>query len=207
MKKLLTTIAVAAGLATSLENAAATIVLMSPAPFTGEQNFLQFNTTSLSLSPSNSPGVGYVLRLDWSRSIMNYEYQLALGAWNSNYSNSGFTQDPIIANSVVNNASTYVEYQVTTNEPNGAYYGFKYATGEISAPVFYYGWVNLTAGSDNQLTLNSAAINTTAGASILAGQTTSTAVPEPGSWVPSVLLVLAGALRRRRPRRAKVAGA
>jgi hypothetical protein len=203
MKKLLTTIAVAAGLATSLENAAATIVLMSPAPFTGEQNFLQFNTTSLSLSPSNSPGVGYVLRLDWS----SRDNQLALGAHSSSYSNSGFTPGPVIANSVVNSALTYDGNYYTSSEPNGAYYGFKYATGEISAPVFYYGWVNLTAGSDNQLTLNSAAINTTAGASILAGQTTSTAVPEPGSWVPSVLLVLAGALRRRRPRRAKVAGA
>jgi MYXO-CTERM domain-containing protein len=89
---------------------------------------------------------------------------------------------------------------------NGAYYGFKYATGEISAPVFYYGWVNLTVGSGNLLTLNSAAIHTTPGASLMAGQTTTTAVPEPGAWVPSVLLVLAGALRRRRPRRAQVAG-
>jgi hypothetical protein len=54
--------------------------------------------------------------------------------------------------------------------------------------------------SSGLLTLNSAAINTIAGESILAGQTAVTAVPEPGMWVPSLVLVLGVAFRRRRSR-------
>ncbi len=189
MKKIFTSLVVAVGYFLAADNAAAAISVL-PTPNTSSQIFLTFDGANLTVS-----NIGYALRMGYDME-MN---RIALGDYNSSYSEDGFTPGSVSAEIVISSNLTYDGNYYSSTLPNSAYYGFKYGTGSGSSIQYHYGWVNLTV-SNGALTLNSAAINTIAGESILAGQTAVTAVPEPGMWMPSLVLVLGVAFRRRRSR-------
>jgi hypothetical protein len=186
-------LAIAIGLAVGNANAAISVIA-TPTSTNGGRIYLKFNGTDLTIGDNS----GYTLRIDYqSTNVIN------LGDRNSIYTGDGFTSTgPVVQGTAISSDLTY-NGNGSSALPTSAYYGFKYGTGLATSPLFHYGWVNLTASGSSPnkiLTLNSAAINTTAGESILAGQTTATAVPEPGTFFPSALLVMGALLRRRRGR-------
>ena len=185
-------LAIAIGLAVGKANAAISVIA-TPTSTNGGRIYLQFNGTVLTIGNNN----GYSLRIDYQSTGV-----ISLGDRNSTYTGDGFTATgSVVQGTAISSDLTY-SGNFTSALPTSAYYGFKYGTGVADSPVFYYGWANLTASGSSPnkiLTLNSAAINTTAGESILAGQTTATAVPEPGTFLPAALLVMGAFLRRRRP--------
>lgn len=196
MKKILTGLVVVAGFFFAVNNSAdaAISVITTPASTNGSRIYLKFDGTALIITDNS----GYSLRIDYSST------NISLGDRNSIYTGDGFTATgSVVLGTAISSDLTYSGNYFSSSLPTSASYGFKYGTGLVGAPVFHYGWVNLTAsgsGITRSLTLNSAAINTTPGQSILAGQTAVTAVPEPGMWVPSLLLVVGVAFRWRRPR-------
>jgi hypothetical protein len=190
-------LAIALGLGLAVDKAAAAIVVL-PTPDTNENIYLKFDGANLTVSST-----GYVLRMNYI-DMMSLSY-ISLGSHNNtfSYSGDGFTPGSVSAETLISSSLTYNPSNVLSTLPNSDYYGFKYGTGSGSSIQYHYGWVNLTfsgSGASATFTLNSAAINTTAGESILAGQTTATAVPEPGTLLPAAALVAGALLRRRRGR-------
>jgi MYXO-CTERM domain-containing protein len=186
-------IALGLGLGLAVDNATAAISAITN-PTNNNQMFLEFDGTNL-IVPNN---VGYALAMFFDEG----NFLLSLAVNNSSYNADGFTQGVVSAGTVISSSLTYNDNYNSQSLPNTQYYGFAYGTGSGSSIQYHYGWVNLTvsgSGSSETLTLNSAAINTAAGESILAGQTTATAVPEPGTFLPAALLVAGAFLRRRRP--------
>ena len=193
MKKIFTSLVVVAGYFFAADNAAAAISVL--AATTSNDIFLKFNGTSLSVSNAS----GYSLGLYYD-SDMN---DGGLFAWNRLFpllkNDDGFTALPVSHGVSISSSLDYSNSYFDSSLPDNSYYGFIYDASLNASPVYHYGWVNLTV-SNGALTLNSAAINTIAGESILAGQTAVTAVPEPRMWMPSLVLVLGVAFRRRRSR-------
>ena len=193
MKKIFTSLVVAAGCFFAADHAAAAI--SSLAATSSNDIYLKFNGTALSVSNSS----GYSLYLYYD-SFMN---DGGLFAWNRLFpllkNDDGFTAVPVSQGYSISSGLDYGNSYFDSSLPDSSYYGFLYDASLNASPIYHYGWVNLTYSS-GLLTLNSAAINTIAGESILAGQTQVTAVPEPGMWVPSLVLVLGVAFRRRRSR-------
>jgi hypothetical protein len=154
---------------------------------------LIFDGTTLGVIASNSPVNTY-------KFVFSKVGDFYLGKTSSdNNGNGGFTAAPITDGRLINSATGYGNSLFYSGSLNNTYVGFQYDRGTENAPSSHYGWMNFTY-SGGLLTLNSAAINTIAGESILAGQTAVTAVPEPRMWMPSLVLVLGVAFRRRRSR-------
>ncbi len=203
MKKIFFSLVVAAGYLFAADNAAAAIAVIGT-PNPSNQMLIQFDGATLTLNRDFSVyGLTIQLAQNSDTGV------LRLNNWNSVYlipdvgPIDGFTITSVNQGSVISGGSTYNVNQSGLALPSNNYFGFKYGMGLSASPVYHYGWVNLTVsgtGSNAALTLNSAAINTIAGESILAGQTAVTAVPEPRMWMPSLVLVLGVAFRRRRSR-------
>jgi len=85
---------------------------------------------------------------------------------------------------------------------SSGYFGFSIINGADT----FYGWAQLTYGSDKSLTLHDFAYESTPGAAITAGATTS-AIPEPSTYAAMAGLLAGSAvlLRRRQQRLAKTA--
>ena len=116
-------------------------------------------------------------------------------AANSSYT---ITSSPIVFGATIDSTLGFTNDLSRNDSFSNAYYGLKYQAGSN----FNYGWLKLSydaVGYD--ATLVAGGMNTTLNESILAGQTAVTAVPEPGMWMPSLVLVLGVAFRRRRSRR------
>jgi len=195
MGKLLTSLSVAAGLIIFIGKASAAIssIGASAIPY-NDTGFLLFDGTTLSVS-TVSPT--YALR--FAVFAMMGPAEFALGDYNSGYAGDGFTLASVNPDSAINSGLAYSGNINRLPLPQNSYYGFRYAVGSADTPSYHYGWANFTANGTD-LILNAAAINTTAGEPILAGQTTTSAVPEPGAWLPSALLVFGAVIRRRRSR-------
>lgn len=194
MKKIFINLVLATGFLLATDNAAAAIArITTPVSITDDTIYLKYDGTNLIVSDGSS----YVLRMS---GFVFMDADIYLGDHNSNYTGDGFTPGSVSADTIISSSLTYNGNYSSSTLPNSAYYGFKYGTGSDQSPQYHYGWVNLTmssTGSSATLTLNSAAINTTPGESILAGQT---AVPEPSTFIPAAVLVAGALLRRRRPR-------
>ena len=187
---------VAAGCFLAADNAAAAISAITIPTSSNQARFLIFDGTTLGVIASNTPVNTY-------KFVFSKVGDFYLGKTSSdNNGNGGFTAAPITDGSLINSATGYGNSLFYSGSLNNTYFGFQYDRGTESVPSSHYGWMNFTYSS-GLLTLNSAAINTIAGESILAGQTAVTAVtavPEPGMWAPSLVLVLGVAFRRRRSR-------
>jgi multisubunit Na+/H+ antiporter MnhB subunit len=193
-----TGLALAIALGLAVDNATAAISAITN-PTSNNQMFLQFDGTNLTVSNNINNISGYALQIQYD----DEQYMIVLTNYNKDWNADGFTQGVVSAGTVISSSLTYISNYMSQSLPNTQYYGFAYGTGLDQSPQYHYGWVNLTvsgSGFNGTLTLNSAAINTTAGESILAGQTTATAVPEPGTLLPAAALVAGALLRRRRGR-------
>ena len=193
MKKIFFSLVVAAGYFLAVNTAAAAISAL--AATSNNDIYLKFNGTALSVSNSS----GYSLGLYYD-SDMN---DGGLFAWNRLFpllkNDDGFTALPVSHGVSISSSLDYGNSSFNSSLSASSYYGFLYDASLNASPIYHYGWVNLTV-NNGALTLNSAAINTIPGESILAGQTAVTAVPEPRMWMPSLVLVLGVAFRRRRSR-------
>ena len=193
MKKIFTSLVVAAGYFLAVNTAAAAISAITTPTSSNQDRYLIFDGTTLGVIASNSPVNTY-------KFVFSKVGDFYLGKTSSdNNGNGGFTAAPITDGSLINSATGYGNSLFYSGSLNNTYVGFQYDRGTENAPSSHYGWMNFTY-SGGLLTLNSAAINTIAGESILAGQTAVTAVPEPRMWMPSLVLVLGVAFRRRRSR-------
>ena len=181
-------LAIALGLA--LDNATAAISAISG--FAANPAYLGFDGTNFLIMPDLDV---YVLYFE---NYINISLGIQDITGESNYNAHGFTLEAVSVGTVISSSLSYGQY-TSPSLPNNQYFGFAYGTGSVQSPQYHYGWVNVTA-SDNYLIVNSAAINTIPGESILAGQTTATAVPEPGTVIPAARLGAGAILRRRRPR-------
>ena len=191
MNKIFISLVVAVGYFLAADNAAAAIAVIATPASSNQSRYLIFDGITLEVIPSNTPVNTY-------KFVFSKVGDFSLGKTSSpNNGNGGFTAAPITDGSLINSATGYGNSLFYSGSLNNTYIGFQYDRGTANAPSSHYGWMNFTYSS-GLLTLNSAAINTIAGESILAGQTAVTAVPEPGMWVPS--LVLGVAFRRRRSR-------
>jgi hypothetical protein len=215
-KKIFTGLVTATVYFLDTHNAAAAIAIVTT-PVSVESNdrtYLNFDGTTLAIGSNN---IGYKLQMRLQRDEMGDVIFLTKHNDTFGYSGDGFTF--AIAETVISSALAY-NGDLFTSAPyhvSSFYYGFKYGTGSGGSIQYHYGWVNLTVDlsggtftspySRGTLTVNSAAINTISGESILAGQTAVTAVPEPGMWVPSSLLVCGGVyvrfIRRHRAPRSR----
>ena len=193
MNKIFISLVVAVGYFLAADNAAAAISVIATPASSNQSRYLIFDGITLGVITSNTPDNTY-------KFVFSKVGEFSLGKTSSdNNGNGGFTAAPITDGSLINSATGYGNSLFYSGSLNNTYIGFQYDRGTANAPSSHYGWMNFTY-SGGLLTLNSAAINTIAGESILAGQTQVTAVPEPGMWVPSLLLVLGVAFRRRRSR-------
>jgi hypothetical protein len=193
MNKIFISLVVAVGYFLAADNAAAAIAVIATPASSNQSRYLIFDGITLGVITSNTPDNTY-------KFVFSKVGEFSLGKTSSlNNGNGGFTAAPITDGSLINSATGYGNSLFYSGSLNNTYIGFQYDRGTANAPSSHYGWMNFTY-SGGLLTLNSAAINTIAGESILAGQTQVTAVPEPGMWVPSLLLVLGVAFRRRRSR-------
>ena len=193
MEKIFTSLVVSAGYLFVVNTAAAAISAITTPTSSNQDRYLIFDGTNLGVIASNSPVNTY-------KFVFSKVGDFYLGKTSSdNNGNGGFTAAPITDGSLINSATGYGNNLSYSGSLNNTYFGFQYDRGTENAPSSHYGWMNFTY-SGGLLTLNSAAINTIAGESILAGQTAVTAVPEPGMWMPSLVLVLGVAFRRRRSR-------
>ena len=184
---------VAVGYFLAADNAAAAIAVIATPASSNQSRYLIFDGITLGVITSNTPDNTY-------KFVFSKVGEFSLGKTSSdNNGNGGFTAAPITDGSLINSTTGYGDSLFYSGSLNNTYIGFQYDRGTANAPSSHYGWMNFTY-SGGLLTLNSAAINTIAGESILAGQTQVTAVPEPGMWVPSLVLVLGVAFRRRRSR-------
>ena len=193
MNKTFISLVVAVGYFLAADNAAAAIAVIATPASSNQSRYLIFDGITLGVITSNTPDNTY-------KFVFSKVGEFSLGKTSSdNNGNGGFTAAPITDGSLINSATGYGNSLFYSGSLNNTYIGFQYDRGTANAPSSHYGWMNFTYSS-GLLTLNSAAINTIAGESILAGQTQVTAVPEPGMWVPSLVLVLGVAFRRRRSR-------
>jgi hypothetical protein len=193
MNKIFISLVVAVGYFLAADNAAAAIAVIATPASSDQSRYLIFDGITLGVIASNTPVNTY-------KFVFSKVGDFSLGKTSSdNNGNGGFTAAPITDGSLINSATGYGNSLFYSGSLNNTYIGFQYDRGTANAPSSHYGWMNFTY-SGGLLTLNSAAINTIAGESILAGQTAVTAVPEPGMWVPSLVLVLGVAFRRRRSR-------
>jgi hypothetical protein len=193
MKKIFTSLVVAAGYFLAVNTAAAAISAITTPTSSNQDRYLIFDGTTLGVIASNTPVNTY-------KFVFSKVGDFYLGKTSSdNNGNGGFTAAPITDGSLINSATGYGNSLFYSGSLNNTYVGFQYDRGTENAPSSYYGWMNFTYNG-GLLTLNSAAINTIPGESILAGQTAVTAVPEPRMWMPSLVLVLGVAFRRRRSR-------
>jgi len=193
MNKIFISLVVAVGYFLAADNAAAAIAVIATPASSNQSRYLIFDGITLGVITSNTPDNTY-------KFVFSKVGEFSLGKTSSdNNGNGGFTAAPITDGSLINSTTGYGDSLFYSGSLNNTYIGFQYDRGTANAPSSHYGWMNFTY-SGGLLTLNSAAINTIAGESILAGQTQVTAVPEPGMWVPSLVLVLGVAFRRRRSR-------
>ncbi len=193
-----TGLALAIALGLAVDNATAAISAITNPTSSDFVIGLKFDGINLTVSSND----GYYLRMT------SMQGDLILDANDPNdppYNADRFTPGVVSAGAVISSSLNFGFY-ISQSLPNTQYYGFAYGTGSGQSPKYHYGWVNLTVSND-AITLNSAAINTAAGESILAGQTTATAVPEPGTLLPAAALVAGALLRRRRGRASRSGGA
>jgi hypothetical protein len=203
MKKIFTSLVVAAGLTSFAGSAKAAILNLSGAAGEGLSGALPFST------PSQTDSRSIVIAFDGT----SFKFGRYAVSVNSDWiittpdSMDGFrvdanpsytiTSSPIVFGVTIDSTLGFTNNIFISESFSNAYYGLAYQAGGN----FNYGWLKLSYDADGyDATLVAGGMNTTLNESILAGQTAVTAVPEPRMWMPSLVLVLGVAFRRRRSR-------